>query len=103
MAGFLARLCKADRKMAENLQNPLRNTGALDMERFTKKVRVKNWDIRGFKGVTVNGSYPGRGHILMLPGGALCDSRPHEGVGISVSAQSGIYGGGCPHHSNGGL
>lgn len=70
MAGFLARLCKADRKMAENLQNPLRNTGALDMERFTKKVRVKNWDIRGFKGVTVNGSYPGRGHILMLPGGA---------------------------------
>lgn len=70
MAGFLARLCKADRKMAENLQNPPRNTGALDMERFTKKVRVKNWDIRGFKGVTVNGSYPGRGHILMLPGGA---------------------------------
>ena len=71
MAGFLARLCKADRKMAENLQNPLRNTGALDMERFTKKVRVKNWDIRGFKGVTVNGSYPGRGHILMLPGARI--------------------------------
>ena len=70
MAGFLARLCKADRNMAENLQNPPRNTGALDIVRFTKKVRVKNWDIRGFKGVTINGSYPGRGHILMLPGGA---------------------------------
>lgn len=46
--------------MAENLQNPPRNTGALDIVRFTKKVRVKNWDIRGFKGVTINGSYPGR-------------------------------------------
>ena len=39
MAGFLARLCKADRNMAENLQNPPRNTGALDIVRFTKKVR----------------------------------------------------------------
>ncbi len=85
MAGFLARLCKADRKMAENLQNPLRNTGALDMERFTKKVRVKNWDIRGFKGVTVNGSYPGRGHILMLPGGAY-SLEPGSTTGESQSA-----------------
>ena len=84
MAGFLARLCKADRKMAENLQNPLRNTGALDMERFTKKVRVKNWDIRGFKGVTVNGSYPGRGHILMLPGGAysLEPGKHHRRIAV---------------------
>ena len=44
--------------------------GAFGHSSFTKKVRVKNWDIRGFKGVTINGSYPGRGHILMLPGGA---------------------------------
>ena len=85
MAGFLARLCKADRNMAENLQNPPRNTGALDIVRFTKKVRVKNWDIRGFKGVTINGSYPGRGHILMLPGGAysLEPGKHHRRIGFS--------------------
>lgn len=70
MAGFLAGMGKADRRMARNLQNPPRNTGALYTDRFTKKVRVKRWDIEGFQGVTINGSYPGKNHILMLPGGA---------------------------------
>lgn len=70
MAGFLAGMGKADRKMARNLLNPPRHTGALDTDRFTKKVRVKKWDIEGFQGVTINGSYPGKNHILMLPGGA---------------------------------
>ncbi len=52
MAGFLARLCKADRKMAENLQNHSETRGALDMERFYEEGAGENWDIRGFK-VTV--------------------------------------------------
>lgn len=82
MVGFLNRLGKADRKMAARLKNPPRITGTLDTERFTKKVRVKNWDVRGFKGVTVNGSYPGKGHILMLPGGAyaLEPGRGHREI-----------------------
>lgn len=70
LAGFLAKMRNAKAKMAKNLQNPPRHTGALNIECFTKKVRVKRWDVDGFKGVTVNGSYPENNHILMLPGGA---------------------------------
>lgn len=69
MGGFLAGMKKADQRLIKALENPPRNTGTLDTERFTKKVRVKRWDIQGFTGVTINGSYPGKKHVLMLPGG----------------------------------
>lgn len=69
MGGFLAGMRKADQVLAATLKNPPRNTGALDTEGFTKKVRVKRWDVQGFPGVTINGSYPKRKHVLMLPGG----------------------------------
>lgn len=69
-ARFLAGMFHASQKMAEHLQNPPRDTDALNPDCFSKKVRVKRWSIDGFRGVTVNGSYPGSGHVLMLPGGA---------------------------------
>jgi len=70
MAKTIARISKADRKMALALKQPARNTGTFDPERFTKKVRVKTWNTAGFPGVTINGSYTKNVHILMLPGGA---------------------------------
>ncbi len=70
MARFTAGLKKADKKMALELEQPPRGTGALTQEQFTKKVRVKTWNIDGFPGVTINGSYSKTAHILMLPGGA---------------------------------
>ncbi|GLC83251.1 alpha/beta hydrolase fold domain-containing protein [Lacrimispora brassicae] len=70
MARIFAGLRKADRKMALELERPARGTGALDQERFTKRVRVKAWNVDGFPVVTINGSYTKTAHILMLPGGA---------------------------------
>jgi monoterpene epsilon-lactone hydrolase len=70
IARFSARLKKADKKMALKLEQPPRGTGTLTQERFTKKVRVKTWNVDGFPGVTINGSYSKAAHILMLPGGA---------------------------------
>ncbi|WP_312432132.1 alpha/beta hydrolase [Lacrimispora sp.] len=70
MARFAAGLKKADKKMALELEQPPRGTGALTQEQFTKKVRVKTWNIDGFPGVTINGSYSKTAHILMLTGGA---------------------------------
>ncbi len=70
MARFAAGLKKADKKMALELEQPPRGTGALTQEQFTKKVRAKTWNIDGFPGVTINGSYSKTAHILMLPGGA---------------------------------
>ncbi len=70
MARFSARLKKADKKMALELDQPPRGTGTLTQECFTKKVRVKAWNVDGFPGVTINGSYSKAAHILMLPGGA---------------------------------
>ncbi|PJJ29986.1 alpha/beta hydrolase fold domain-containing protein [Lacrimispora celerecrescens] len=70
MARFAAGLKKADKKMALELEQPPRGTGALTQEQFTKKVRVKTWNIDGFPGVTINGSYSKNAHILMLTGGA---------------------------------
>lgn len=69
-ARFFAKLGKADREMALKLKNPIRGSFELDLLKFTKKVRVKTFDINGFYGVTINGSYPKNTHILMLPGGA---------------------------------
>ncbi len=62
-------IMKYDRKMAQKLTSPVRGPGAFVTDDFTKKVRVKTWDISGFRGVTINGSYPKNLHILMLPGG----------------------------------
>lgn len=70
MAGTIARISRAERRMALDLEQPSRRTGALDPERFIKKVRVKTWNVDGFVGVTINGSYTKNAHILMLPGGA---------------------------------
>lgn len=70
MARIFAGIGKADRKMALDLEQPSRGTGELAQERFTKKVRVKSWNVDGFCGVTINGSYTKNAHILMLPGGA---------------------------------
>ncbi len=70
MAWITARIGRADRKMALDLEKPARQTGTLALERFTKKVRVRTWNADGFSGVTINGSYTNHAHILMLPGGA---------------------------------
>lgn len=70
MEKFFAKMGKADKKMALDLEQPKRGTGELELLRFTKKVRVKTWDADGFCGVTINGSYTKNAHILMLPGGA---------------------------------
>lgn len=70
MVRIFAGVEKADKKMALNLASPVRGTGALDQERFTKHVRVKSWNIDGHCGITINGSYAKNAHILMLPGGA---------------------------------
>jgi acetyl esterase/lipase len=69
MAKFFAKISKADKKMALDLEQPARKTESLAMDRFTKKVRVKSWETDGFSGMTMNGSYPKNIHILMLPGG----------------------------------
>lgn len=69
MARIFARTGRADRNMAKNLERPPRGLGELAPDRFTKKVRVMPWNVDGFYGVTVNGSYTGNGHIIMLPGG----------------------------------
>lgn len=68
--GFLGGLRKADQVLAKALNQPPRNTGTLDTEHFIGKVRVKRWDVQGFPGITINGSYPGNLHVLMLPGGS---------------------------------
>jgi acetyl esterase/lipase len=70
MARIFAGLKKADKKMALELKQPSRGGASLAQERFTKRVRVRAWNVDGFPGVTINGSYPGAAHILMLPGGA---------------------------------
>jgi len=70
MARIFAGLKKADKKMALELEEPSRGRPALAQERFTKRVRVKAWNMDGFSGVTINGSYAKAAHILMLPGGA---------------------------------
>lgn len=70
MTRIFAGLKKADKKMALELEQPARGRMALAQERFTKRVRVKAWNVDGFPGVTINGSYAKAAHILMLPGGA---------------------------------
>lgn len=70
MVKIVAGLKKTDRKMALELKQPARKTGALNPERFTKKVRVKTWAVDGFPVVTINGSYAKAAHIFLLPGGA---------------------------------
>ncbi|ADL02964.1 alpha/beta hydrolase fold domain-containing protein [Lacrimispora saccharolytica] len=70
MARIFAGLNKSDRKMALELEHPARGTAALDQERFTKRVRVKAWNVDGFPAFTINGSYTKAAHVLMLPGGA---------------------------------
>lgn len=70
MSKLFAKMEKADKKMALDLEQPKRGTGELDLLHFTKKVRVKTWSVDGFYGVTINGSYMKNTHILMLPGGA---------------------------------
>lgn len=70
MTKLFAKLGKADRKMALDLEHPKRGSDELDLLKFTKKVRVKTFDVNGFYGVTINSSYPKDAHILMLPGGA---------------------------------
>lgn len=69
MARLFARMGKADKRMALDLEHPARKTGTLNPGHFTKKVRVKSWNVDGFYAVTINGSYPKHAHILMLPGG----------------------------------
>lgn len=70
MARAFARINKAEKTMKKKLENPPRGTGQLAPDLFTKKVRVVPWMVDGFYGVTINGSYTGTGHILMIPGGA---------------------------------
>ncbi len=65
-----AAVSKREIKMTLALEQPSRGTGELNQDRFSKKVRVKSWDVDGFPGVTINGSYVKNDHILMLPGGA---------------------------------
>lgn len=69
-AKLFAKWGKANRKMALELEQPARGSFELDPLKFTKRVRVKTFDVNGFYGVTINGSYPKNAHILMLPGGA---------------------------------
>ncbi len=70
MAKISAGLQKADKKMAVELGQPVRGNWALAQELFTKKVRVKAWNVDGFPVVTINGSYTKASHVIMLPGGA---------------------------------
>ncbi len=70
MARFFAGIKKADKKMALELEQPVRGRAAFAQERFTKRVRVKVWNVDGFPAVTINGSYAKAAHVLMLPGGA---------------------------------
>ncbi|MEY8354449.1 alpha/beta hydrolase fold domain-containing protein [Lachnospiraceae bacterium 54-53] len=70
MARIFAGIGRADRKMALELEQPARGTGELARDRFSRKVRVKSWNVDGFQGVTINGSYVKNAHIFMLPGGA---------------------------------
>lgn len=69
-ARVLAGMRNVSRNLEERLENPPRHTGALNPDCFSRKVRVKWWNIDGFRGLTVNGSYPGNRHVLILPGGA---------------------------------
>lgn len=77
-ARILAGIRNVSRNMEERLQNPPRHTNALNPDGFTKKVRVKWWNIEGFRGLTANGSYPGNRHLLILPGGAYT-MEPEKG------------------------
>lgn len=70
MTKFLAGIGNAEKKMEAELAAPPRGGNVIDRDHFTRKVRVKEWNIDGFGGVTINGSYTGQEHILMLPGGA---------------------------------
>lgn len=70
MAKAFAAAKRADENMARNLEQPPRGSQALAPDSFTKRVRVKTWNVNGFFGLTVNGSYTKNAHILMLTGGA---------------------------------
>jgi monoterpene epsilon-lactone hydrolase len=70
MTKFLAGLGNAQKKMEAELFSPPRGGNVIDRDHFTKKVRVKEWSVDEFAGVTINGSYTSQKHILMLPGGA---------------------------------
>lgn len=70
MIKFLAGIGNAEKKMEAKLAAPPRGGNKIDREHFTRKVRVKEWYTDGFGGITVNGSYTSRKHILLLPGGA---------------------------------
>lgn len=84
-----ARIRKADRRMAELLKNPPRGTQALKIDNFTEKVRIKRWTAAGFPGITVNGSYPKRCHILFLPGGGytLEPVKGHQEIAQRFAAE----------------
>lgn len=70
MIKFLAEIGNADEKMAKMLAAPPRGLHVIDREHFTRKVMVKEWCVDGFNGVTINGSYTSKKHLLLLPGGA---------------------------------
>ncbi len=70
MTKFLTGIVNAEKKMEAELAAPPRGGNVINRDHFTRKVRVKEWDVDGFGGVTINGSYTSQKHILMLPGGA---------------------------------
>lgn len=70
MTRIFAAMGKREKEMALALEQPSRGSRELDQDQFSKKVRVKSWNVDGFPGVTINGSYVKNNHILMVPGGA---------------------------------
>lgn len=70
MTKFLAGIGNAEKKIEAELAAPPRGGNVIDRDHFTRKVRVEEWSVDGFGGVTINGSYTSQKHILMLPGGA---------------------------------
>lgn len=70
MTKFLAGFGNAEKKMEAELLAPKRGGNVIDRDHYNRKIRVKEWTVDGFSGVTINGSYTSQKHILMLPGGA---------------------------------
>jgi len=57
MTKFLAGFGNAEKKMEAELLAPKRGGNVIDRDHYNRKIRVKEWSVDGFSGVTINGSY----------------------------------------------
>ncbi len=65
-----AKVCKLDKVVDKWFHEPPRNTGAMQVDKFDKRLELEQWDVKGFKIITLKMKNSLDSHVIVLHGGA---------------------------------